>query len=74
MKQEDPECVFRSQSFHEAAIVREMLDAAGVPAFLFDSNATGSAALFGPAVMFRVMVSASSKDAALKLIAEKEEK
>ncbi|HBE87722.1 MAG TPA: DUF2007 domain-containing protein [Elusimicrobia bacterium] len=74
MKQDDPECVFRSQNFHEAALVREMLEAAGVPAFLFDSNAVGSVAVFGPAVMFRVMVAASNKDSALKLIAEKEEK
>lgn len=74
MKQNDPECVFRSQNFHEAALVREMLEAAGVRAFLFDSNATGSVAVFGPAVMFRVMVAASDRAAAMKLIAEKEDR
>jgi hypothetical protein len=74
MKREEPECVFRSQNFHEAALVREMLEASGIPAFLFDSNATGSVAVFGPAVTFRVMVPASGRDAALRLIAEKEGK
>lgn len=74
MKQDDPECVFRSQNFHEAALVREMLEAGGVPAFLFDSNAVGSVAVFGPAIMFRVMVSAPNKEAALRLIADKEGK
>ncbi|HOI41869.1 MAG TPA: DUF2007 domain-containing protein [Elusimicrobiales bacterium] len=74
MKQEDPQCVFRSQNFHEAALVREMLEASGIPAFLFDSNAAGSAAVFGPAVMFRVMVAAGNRDAALKFIAEREGK
>lgn len=74
MEREDPECVFSSQNFHEAALVREMLEAAGIPAFLFDTNAVGSVAVFGPAVMFRVMVPASGRTGALKLISEREGK
>lgn len=74
MEENPPECVFRTQNPHEAELVRSALEAAGIRAFVFDGRAAGSVAMFGPAIMSRVMVAAPDKAAALKLIAEREGK
>ncbi len=74
MGQNGPECVFRAQNPHEAELVRSALEAAGIRAFVFDGRAAGSVAMFGPAIMSRVMVAAGDAAAALELIGEREGK
>ncbi len=72
MDKDRAECVFRTQDPHEAELVRSALEENGIRAFVFDGRAAASVAMFGPAIMVRVMVAAEDRAAALKFIAEKE--